>query len=78
LDIDPHDGTTETQFLDALHTNGFRGIILCDDIKLNDGMKEFWDGIPSHLKKVDLTAWGHWSGTGAVIYDPSYIDLRLA
>lgn len=77
LDIDPHDGPEETQFVKLLLDNGFRGILGCDDIHLNAGMNLFWDSIPFHLKKIDVTYLGHSSGTGLVIFDPSLIDIDV-
>jgi predicted O-methyltransferase YrrM len=77
LDIDPHDGPTETKFIQLLLDSGFRGILLCDDIFLSDGMTEFWLSIPPHLKKVNVSRFGHWTGTGAVVFDPSFIDLHM-
>lgn len=78
LDVDPHDGTQETQIVTMLLMVGFRGVVLCDDIHLNDGMKYWWaNGIPSHVKKVDLTAYGHWSGTGALLFDTTFADIRI-
>lgn len=75
LDIDPHDGPRETQFVQALRESGFRGILACDDINLNPGMRQFWATIPDTLKKVDVTHLAHWSGTGLVVFDPSYVDV---
>jgi hypothetical protein len=75
LDIDPHDGDAEINFFDLLIQHGFKGILVADDINLNNGMKKFWNYIPSNYKKYDLTSIGHWSGTGLVVFDPSYIDV---
>lgn len=78
LDVDPHDGSQETQIVNMFLSIGFRGVVLCDDIHLNDGMKNWWmNGIPSEVKKLDLTAYGHWSGTGALIFDPTFADIRI-
>lgn len=75
LDIDPHDGIEEIKFFKLLEEHKFRGILLCDDIFLNEGMTSFWEYIPKHYKKVDITHIAHYTGTGAVIFDPEYIDL---
>ena len=77
LDIDPHDGPTETKFVELLMENNFQGILLCDDIFHNKGMTQFWNDIPSILKKVDVSEYGHWTGTGAVIFNPDIIDILL-
>lgn len=76
LDIDPHiDGEAETQFVELLVKHKFRGILVADDINLNEGMQNFWNNIPSHLKKLNVSPLGHWSGTGVIVFDPSYIDI---
>lgn len=77
LDIDPHDGPSETEFVNLLIENNFRGLLVCDDIHINEGMRTFWNTIPSHLKKVDVTQYGHWSGTGIVVFDPQTIDITI-
>lgn len=76
LDIDPHDGPAEIDFVKLLVEHGFRGILICDDINLNAGMKEFWNSIPSHLKKIDVSRLAHWTGTGLVVFDPLKIDAK--
>jgi predicted O-methyltransferase YrrM len=78
LDVDPHDGSQETQIVNMLLCLEFRGIVLCDDIHLNDGMKNWWsNGVPPQVKKLDLTKYGHWSGTGALIFDPTFVDIQV-
>lgn len=59
-----HNGKDEKEFTDALVKSGFSGIIVYDDIYLNNEMKEFWESIK--FKKEDWTDVGHWSGTGVV------------
>jgi predicted O-methyltransferase YrrM len=66
LDIDPHDGIQEAAFFDALRSSAFKGTVVCDDIHLNDAMNEWWNSIPE--PKEDITAEGHWSGTGLVFF----------
>lgn len=65
LDTD-HDGHFENAFYRHLQTIGYKGILMLDDISLNDAMKVFWNGITE--QKVDLTLIGHWSGTGVVYF----------
>jgi hypothetical protein len=77
LDVDPHDGVQERVILSAMQQSGFKGILLLDDIHINDKMKSFWNEIPASLKKVDLTAYGHKFGTGAIIFSPQDYDLVL-
>ena len=70
LDIDPHDGDMEYEFYSWLKTEGFKGILLCDDIWYFKGMRDnFWFKIPT-ADKVDITALGHWSGTGIIAFAP--------
>ena len=76
LDVDPHDGRQEQRIVDALRENGYRGIVLCDDIHLNDDMRRWWSGIG--LKKLDVTRYGHWSGSGIIVFDESWIDVIVA
>lgn len=70
LDID-HMYHNEIWFYNFLKDNNWRGLMLCDDIYLNNEMKKFWQEI-SH-PKIDITKYGHFSGTGAVIFDESII-----
>jgi hypothetical protein len=70
LDIDPHNGEEERVIMKALSDNGFKGILLLDDIKLNEDMIKFWNEI--ELRKIDVTSVGHWSGSGIVFYSDEY------
>jgi len=66
LDIDPHEGTREAEFLSWLQNNGYRGIVLLDDVWHFKALREkVWYQIPRR-QKIDLTSVGHWSGTGLV------------
>lgn len=67
LDIDPHDGKQEKDFLQRLEYQGFKGRVLCDDIHLNPAMEAFWFSVTQ--RKEDLTEQGHWSGTGLIYFD---------
>lgn len=73
LDIDPHDGIEERHIMDTLEVNGYRGIVVLDDIHVNDNMNTFWNNISQ--KKIDVTNVGHFSGSGIVIFDPSRFDI---
>lgn len=76
LDVAPHDGDQERKVLAGLIEQGFKGLLVCDDIYLSDSMKNFWDSIT--LKKIDVTHYGHWSGTGIVIFDEKSMDLIVS
>jgi hypothetical protein len=77
LDVDPHDGIKEADFINRLINHQFKGILVADDIFLNKGMKHFWDNVPGHLKKLDVTHLGHSSGTGIIVFDPLHLDVCL-
>lgn len=67
LDVDPHDGKQERAFFEALETEGYKGVVVCDDIHLNEAMETWWNGVTQ--RKEDKTDVGHWSGTGVVYFD---------
>ena len=66
LDVD-HDGTYEDIFYNHLKSINWKGILILDDIHLNEPMKKFWEIITE--EKYDITKIGHWSGTGLVIFN---------
>lgn len=55
----------------------FKGVLLVNDIYVNESMKAFWSNIPAHLKKIDATSVGHFTGTGIIVYDPESIDVEI-
>jgi len=59
-----HDGIYENIVYKYLQKIKWKGLLLLDDIYLNDSMKEFWINITE--KKYDISILGHWSGTGIV------------
>jgi beta-1,4-mannosyl-glycoprotein beta-1,4-N-acetylglucosaminyltransferase len=62
-----HDGTFEKIFYKYLVQIKYKGIVLLDDIKLNDSMINFWDSIQE--TKYDITQLGHYTGTGIVFFE---------
>lgn len=75
----PKDGTTETLFLGHLAAVAFRRapIVVFDDIRLMS-MLAIWRGIAR--PKMDLTSFGHWSGTGLVDWSAipnSFLDRMM-
>lgn len=64
LDIDPHDGVKEPQFVALLKEHNYKGLVLCDDINLNSRMSNWWNSIQN--KKENWTSVGHHSGTGII------------
>jgi len=61
-----HEGPFEHEFYEYLTTVGYRGILLLDDIHLNEPMKIFWNNIGE--EKYDISRIGHHSGTGLVVF----------
>lgn len=64
LDIDPHDGKQEKKFYEYLIEIKYEGYVICDDIHLNEGMKNWWESVD--IEKYDITEFGHFSGTGLI------------
>lgn len=64
------DGVMEQRFLDNLETIAFKNepLVVFDDIRVWN-MLRIWHGI--RFPKLDLTSFGHWSGTGLVDWRPS-------
>lgn len=75
LDVDPHDGQQETEIIDALQETGYKGLLVLDDIHLNEDMERFWNSIK--LPKIDVTKYGHHSGTGLVVFDTTKFKIEL-
>jgi hypothetical protein len=75
IDID-HTGYTERIMMDELKKIGYKGLVLLDDTKLNEGMINFWNSITE--EKLDISDYGHWSGTGIVNFDPSRFEIVVA
>jgi cephalosporin hydroxylase len=61
-----HDGTFEQKFVNHLHNINYKGLVMFDDIYLNNEMTNFWDGLKN--EKYDLTEIGHHTGTGVAIF----------
>ena len=61
----PKDITTETAFIQQLDQIPFqtKPIVMFDDIRLTN-MLNIWRNM--HRPKIDMTSFGHWSGTGLI------------
>jgi hypothetical protein len=70
-----HLGDFEQALIQLLIDNNYKGVVLCDDIYLNKEMQMFWNWVP--LKKIDLTEFGHWSGTGLIVFDETSVNLEI-
>lgn len=64
LDVDPHDGIKEPEIFKHIVKSGFEGLLILDDVLLNEAMKDFYDSIDY---KKELVFWHH-SGTGLVYF----------
>jgi len=74
IDID-HFGKTERIILDKLKELNYSGIVLLDDIyhpkpRFNWRMKKLWNNITE--EKYDMTKYGHFSGTGLVVFNSEF------
>ena len=70
-----HTGDFEVYVINTLIENNYKGLVLCDDIYLNKEMLAFWNWVP--LKKIDVSEFGHWSGTGIIVFDDTNIDIEI-
>ncbi|MGB0767842.1 MAG: hypothetical protein ACPGYV_09035 [Phycisphaeraceae bacterium] len=59
-----HEGPFEQQVYDYLKDNGYRGILVLDDIFWAKEMIAFWEGIDA--TKYDVTPIGHGDGKGPI------------
>lgn len=75
LDIDPHEGSEEYNFYLWLKEKNYNGLLILDDIYYFKEMRDnIWHKIPTS-EKYDLTQFGHWSGTGLVVFNNQKIEL---
>lgn len=65
LDTSPHQGGFEKEVYDCLIDSEWKGVLIADDINLNNEMKSWWSSIDDSLK-IDVTKYGHSTGTGLV------------
>ena len=72
LDID-HMYTNEIYFYNKLTSLNWKGVLICDDLHVNSHMEKFWSEI-TH-PKIEITKYGHNSGTGVVIMDDTEFEL---
>lgn len=62
IDID-HSGVREREILNYL--KGYKGVIILDDIHHFKQLNVLWN----ELDGIDLTEYGHWSGTGMIRFN---------
>lgn len=80
IDVDPHDGIKEREFLNFLKEKKWKGILILDDILPNwpriipgadpVAMNEWWNSL--NEEKYDVSDVGHFSGTGIVNIGDKY------
>ena len=85
LDVDPHDGKKEAEFYGFFLDNDWKGIMICDDIRMgwdnvqnnHVTMASFWNNV--HKPKYDLTTtrYSHSTGTGLICFDDQEIFFNL-
>jgi hypothetical protein len=69
LDVDPHNGNMEYEFIQLIKEIEYTGFIICDDIWYFKDMRDnFWYRIEDQYR-YDLTDIGHWSGTGIITFN---------
>ncbi len=78
LDIDINLKTEILKVISELMYYKFKGILVLDNINVNQNMQDVWRNIPQTLKKLDVSSLGHHTGTGIIVYDPSHIDVMLS
>lgn len=61
-----HDGIFERELHNHLQKINWNGLLFLDDINLNDEMRDYWNSIEEF--KLDISPYGHWSGTGLVYF----------
>ena len=84
LDVDPHDGKKEAEFYGFFLNNDWKGIMICDDIRMgwdsrhdHITMASFWNNV--HKPKYDLTTtkYSHHTGTGLICFDNQEVFFNL-
>lgn len=78
IDIDGY-GVREREIIAKLDEVGFSGLLFIDDIyhpdvELNRCMGELWEELKTTHNVVDMTRYGHYTGTGLVYMNT---DIRL-
>jgi hypothetical protein len=61
-----HEGEFEMEFINFLNKINYKGLVMFDDIKLNEPMQNVWNSI--NKEKYDLTNIGHQTGTGLAVW----------
>ena len=76
MDAGDHTGKTYENFLISfLRKNNYKGLVIWDDIFLNNDMIDVWNSIPNN-EKINITNIGHYCGTGLWIMNKN-IQLSI-
>jgi predicted O-methyltransferase YrrM len=75
IDVSPHDSIQEAEMFSLLKKYKYKGLLFLDNIRVNNEMEAWWNNIS--LPKLDLTKYGHFSGSGIVIFDSSRFEILL-
>lgn len=62
-----HDGTHENMVINWLMYEGWKGVLVLDDIHHFPEQNKLWNEIT--LPKEDITEFCHWSGTGIIYFE---------
>lgn len=75
LDVDPHDGVIETQFIQRCRDFGFQGWIVADDTRQDmfPALSSVLSGLPE--RKLDITSLGHFSGTTLICFNNQPVEI---
>lgn len=73
LDVEPHDGTYERIFIQAMLDRGYRGLLVLDNYRVSQGMQNVYRWAP--VRKVDVTDMAHWSGTAVLVFNSEHADV---
>ena len=76
LDVDPHDGIQEKDFVNFFVDNNWKGLMVCDDIEEKIEMKRFWQNVSKTKYDISYTRYSHYSGTGIICFDDQSIILN--
>ncbi len=60
---------------------GYGGVVVLDDIRAVKWplMQEYWhSGVPPSVTKIDVTEYGHSTGTGALVFDGKRTTILIA
>lgn len=77
FDMEPHNGIEEMKFVKNLQKHGFKGLLVVGNINITEGMKSFWQSLPSELTKFNVTEIGHWAGTGIIVFDSDAYEIKI-